>query len=81
MTVLALLAAAAAASNASAAPVSQEPIKAVEDRVVCKSERFVGSHRTQRICKPKSEWDTARKDAKEAMERMRLVNPPEKGPN
>ena len=80
MAVLLMIAAAAAASNVAATSAAPAPTK-VQDRVVCKSERFIGSHRTQRICKPKSEWDTGRKDAKEALERMRLVNPPEKGSN
>ena len=86
MAILLMLAAAAAASNApaapvaSAAPAAQAPVP-VQDRIVCKTERFVGSHLSQRICKPKSEWETAKRDAKEALSRMTLINPPEEGGN
>ena len=81
MTVLLWLAAAAANSGAATQVAQAIPPQADGDRIVCKSERFVGSHRSQRICKSKSEWETGKKNAQEALRRMRLVNPPEKGGN
>jgi hypothetical protein len=34
-------------------------------KIVCKSERFVGSNISTRICKTKAEWDYAKKRAQE----------------
>lgn len=51
------------------------------DRIVCKSERFVGSHLSQRVCKPKRDWENGKRNAQDALHKMRLVKPPEKGGN
>ena len=74
MSVLLWLAA-AAASSGTATPTAAAPAQADGDKIVCKAERFVGSHLSERICKPKSEWETGRKNAKDALNRRKLVNP------
>ena len=73
-----MLMAAAAAAGAAEAPEAA-PVKKDEDKVVCKSERFVGSHVSQRICKPRSEWETGRKSAKDALQKMKMVNIAKRG--
>ena len=74
--------AAAAANAAATGQVAPPPKVADGDRIVCKSQRFVGSHLGQRVCKPKSDWDAGRKDAKDALDQRQLrVNKPEEGPN
>ncbi len=77
MSVLLWLAAGASLGAIAQAPVAA-PVMAVEDKIVCKSERFVGSHLSERICKPKSEWETGKKSAKEALQRRRMINIPER---
>lgn len=72
------LIAAVAAGAAATAGTTQAPVKADGDRIVCKSERFVGSHLSERICKPKSEWETGKKSAKDALNKLKLVNPAER---
>ncbi len=69
---------AAAAAGVAEAPQAAS-VKKDEDKVVCKSERFVGSHVSQRICKPKSEWETGRKNAKDALNKMKMVNVAKRG--
>ena len=64
---------AAAAANAAAGQAPQPKKVADQDRIVCKSERFVGSHLSQRICKTKMEWETARKQSKEFMDNERTA--------
>ena len=46
---------------------AQQPDLAKDDaqKVVCKSERFVGSNRTRRICKTKEEWEFGKRHDKE----------------
>ena len=77
MSVLLWLAAAASSGAIAQAPEAA-PVMAVEDKIVCKSERFVGSHLSQRICKPKSEWETAKKSAKDGLQKMWMVRPGER---
>ena len=81
MTILIWMAAAAA--NAGVAGEAPQAKKIADgDRIVCKSERFVGSHMSQRVCKPKSDWETGKKNAKDALDRRQLrVNMPDEGPN
>ena len=77
MTLLMLIAAAAAVGTAEAPEAA--PVKKDADKIVCKSERFVGSHVSERICKPKSEWETGRKNAKDALNKMKMVNVAKRG--
>ena len=42
------------------------------DKIVCKSQKFVGTNIRERICKKKSEWDQGKYDAQRAMERRGL---------
>jgi hypothetical protein len=39
-----------------------------DQKIVCKSERFVGSKISQRICKTRAEWDFARRQAQELLD-------------
>jgi hypothetical protein len=42
-----------------------------DQKIVCKSERFVGSNLRERICKTKAEWDNARRSSKDMLDRDR----------
>ncbi|QNM83696.1 hypothetical protein H8M03_05075 [Sphingomonas sabuli] len=69
---------------ATAAVAAQsEPQKAVDDgdKVVCKSESFVGSHVRKRICKTKREWTEGSENAQDALDRarQRRTDPPKFG--
>ena len=60
--------------------VSQATTEAKE-KVVCRTERYVGSNIPSRVCKTKGEWEQARIDAKRALNRpptrrMRDAEPP-----
>ena len=57
--------AAALASPAFAADVANDDAK----KTICKSERFVGSNLRQRVCKTKAEWDKAKKDSIELLDK------------
>ena len=50
-----------------------------EKKIVCKSERFVGSNLRQRICKTKGEWDNAKKNAHDALDQREMKPPRPKG--
>ena len=77
MTLFMLIAAAAVAGAAEAPDAA--PVKKDQDKVVCKSERFVGSHLSERVCKPRSEWETGKKNAKDAFNKFKMVNPAKRG--
>lgn len=88
MSVLLLLAAAASDPSApgTQAPATEMTVEqaireAKPGRKICKTERFVGSHLSQRVCMTKMEWEAGAQNAKDALNRMVLVNPPEKGAN
>ena len=67
-----LLFLAAAAANTGVAGEAPKAKKVADgDRIICKSERFVGSHLGQRVCKTKMEWETARKQTKEFLDSER----------
>lgn len=53
------------------APAEAAPVK--KEKMVCKSERFVGSHLSQRVCKPQSEWDAAKVNSKNLLDRKRQL--------
>lgn len=78
MSILFLIAAAAAGSAGAADVNPPTRVKSDQDKMVCKSERFVGSNMSTRICKPRSEWDQAKKDAQKALDRrlLRVDRPP-----
>lgn len=61
-----LLAAATANTPATATPATPAPVK--KERLICKSDRFVGSHISQRICKTEAEWQAAKQKAQEALD-------------
>lgn len=73
----------AAAANATASGQGAQPSKVADgDRIVCKSERFVGSHLAQRICKSKRDWEQGKKDAQDALQQRQLrVDKPKSGEN
>lgn len=60
---------ASAAADPTAVP-AQEPTEppAKEERVICKSKKFVGSNLSQRICKTESEWRIGKEDAQRALD-------------
>lgn len=74
-----LFLAAAAAGTAPVADAQPTSAKADGDRIVCKSERFVGSHLSERICKPKSEWERGRRAARDGLDRMTQINVAKRG--
>ena len=65
----------------SGAAVAGETAKAQDpsQKIVCKSERFVGSNMSSRICKTKLEWDQSKTQSKEILDRsngeMRMPKP------
>jgi hypothetical protein len=46
--------------------------KASPDKIVCKTEEFVGSMIPRRICMKRSDWDQGAVAAKDALDRRRL---------
>lgn len=68
---LILVLAAAAAGTVAAVPEADPPKK---DRMICKSEKFVGSNMSQRICKTALEWKIGRDRAREEFG-GRIVHP------
>ena len=66
LTYVLLLAAAADPTAVSGQETTEPPAK--EERVICKSKKFVGSNLSQRICKTESEWRAAREDAQRALD-------------
>ena len=52
------------------------------DKIVCVSERIVGSNISERTCHTKAEWDAAREDAKHSLDRHngQLIAPTHRGP-
>lgn len=61
------------AASAMAAPAyGAKPAQGDEDgKVICKSERFVGSNRSQRVCMTRAEWDHLRRKAKDYLDHGR----------
>lgn len=52
-----------------------------KEKLVCKTERFVGSNIPSRVCKTKAEWEQGKIDAKRSLNRppsrrMRDAEPP-----
>jgi hypothetical protein len=65
-----LFAATAAASptTASAQPAQEPPKK--KERMICKSDSFVGSRVSRRICKTEAEWQAGKENAKDALDKI-----------
>ena len=61
-----LLAAATANTASTATPATAEPAK--KERMICKTDKFVGSHISRRICKTESEWQLAKRRAQDALD-------------
>ena len=59
---------AAAAANPTAVPAQEPTEPAKEEKVVCKSKKFVGSNVSQRICKTETEWRIGKEDAQRALD-------------
>ena len=67
-----VLVAAALAGLVFSGPVrAEDKPKDPSQKIVCKSERFVGSNMSTRICKTKAEWDDARKQSQENFDRSK----------
>lgn len=68
-------------TNAGAAvdppPAAKKPIDP-QQKIVCKTEDFVGSIIPRRICKTKADWDEGAIDAKAALDQQRLETNPAK---
>jgi hypothetical protein len=69
-----------AKDSANETTAAEKAAKAKE-KVVCKTERYVGSHIPSRICKTKAEWEQAKIDAKRSLDdspsrRMKEAEPP-----
>lgn len=43
------------------------------NEIICKRERFVGSNRTEKICKPRLEWENARNDSQRMLDENRHI--------
>jgi hypothetical protein len=65
--------AAVSASGVHAADSETGEVANPKDKIVCKTQRFVGSNIPSRVCKTKGEWEQARIDAK------RSLNKPHEG--
>lgn len=69
------------ATNASAGadppPAEKKPIDP-QQKIICKTEDFVGSLIPRRICKTRSDWDEGAIDAKAALDQQRLKTNPVK---
>jgi len=58
----------------SAPAIAADTSKDSGEKVVCKTERFVGSRISTRVCKTRAEWDEGRKRALEALDHERDKN-------
>lgn len=71
----------ASAKDAATETTAVEAAAKPKEKMVCKTERFVGSHIPSRICKTKAEWEQAKIDAKRSLDdppsrRMKEAEPP-----
>jgi hypothetical protein len=69
LRILALTGAALFVSGAALAQTTPAPSQDDRDKIVCRSERIVGSHLSERVCRSKSEWDAARYNDKHVLDR------------
>ena len=71
--ILSLIVAAAVLPAAPAIAGDKKPKDPNE--IVCKSERFVGSNRSTRICRSRADWENSRTDSQQALDSkmMRVV--------
>jgi hypothetical protein len=46
------------------------------DKVLCRSERVLGSNLTERVCKTKAQWDEEKKRSREYLEAARPIPAP-----
>jgi len=66
LTSLLFMAAAAAASPTSVGTQPPQPA-AKKEKMICKSDDFVGSRIPRRICKTEAEWQACKESAKDTM--------------
>ena len=76
----AMISAGAAHAKDSATDTTEATAKPKE-KMVCKTERFVGSNIPSRVCKTKAEWEQGKLDAKRSLDdppsrRMKDAEPP-----
>ena len=62
-----LLSAAVAQAAVPASPPAPPAAKDKGEKVICKTDSFVGSKIPRRICKTRSQWDHGREGAKDTM--------------
>jgi hypothetical protein len=51
------------------AKAEEKPVD--DEKMVCRSERSVGSNRSIRVCKTRAEWEAERANSKRTMDRFR----------
>jgi hypothetical protein len=72
-SVIILVATALIATGAAADPKDQKNAKKDDSqKIICKSEEFVGSMIPRRICMTKAKWDEGEFDAQRALDQKRL---------
>ena len=79
---VAMLLVPASAFAGTPAPGTAAPTRITDgDKIICKSERMVGSNLSTRICHTKAEWDAAREADKRTLDRRNgeQVNPTRRG--
>jgi hypothetical protein len=54
------------------------PKKDKSQQIVCKTDQYVGSHISQRICKTRAEWDEAAKQSQQFLDQRRAMGPGER---
>lgn len=77
LVVTAVLIATSASAAADPPPAAKKPVDP-QQKIVCKTEDFVGSMIPRRICKTKADWDEGAIDAKAALDQGRLKTDPVK---
>ena len=65
-----LVSAAVAQAGVPASAAATPAATAKADKVICKSDSFVGSKISRRICKTQSEWDQGREGAKDTLNKI-----------
>jgi hypothetical protein len=70
-----------ASAPAFADDLTAKPKQNDGEKVICHSEQIVGSHLSERVCRTKSEWDAARSNDKNMLDRRngQLIVPKPKG--
>ena len=68
MLIYLLLLSTAAAEPAAVAATDAAKEPATKERMICKSDYYVGTHISQRICKTETEWRIGKENAKDTLD-------------